>query len=376
MRARPSRQPLRALGLASLLAAGTPAWAQVLVGQTTGVTGISAAAVKETGAGAALWIDAVNAKGGVNGQRIEVITLDDKSEPALAAANARTLIEQRKVVALFLTRGTPTNEAILPVLDEHGVALIGPSTGAMVLHKPVQPHVFNVRTPYQVEAERAIAQLASMGISRIGVLQTDDSFGHDAMQGAQRGLDAGHLKPSLVQVFPRFKPDFSGIAAEVAAKDLQAVMVLGSGSAVQAAVKAIRQAGSRAQVLALSNTASGGFVKGLGPDARGVMVTQVFPSERGLGVPMVRQASELLHAKKPAAALTPAMLEGFAAAKVLVEALQRAGRNPTRDGVQHALETMSHFDLGGLAVGYGPADHTGLELSDLSIVGADGRFQR
>ena len=359
-----------------LLLASTQLSAQIIVGQTTGFSGISAASVKETSAGAALWLDAVNAKGGVNGQKIELIALDDKSDPKLAAENARTLIEKRKVIALFLTRGTPTNEAIIPILDELGVPLIAPSTGAMVLHKPVKKHVFNVRTPYQTETEKAIPQLVAMGISRIGVLQTDDSFGRDAILGAERGFANTKLKPVFVDVFDRNKPDFGPAAARVVKENLQAVLVLGSGSAVGKAMVAIRAAGSKATLVSLSNTASGGFVKDLGDNARGTMVTQVFPSERALSMPIVKEANDLLRANKSTVELSPAMLEGYASAKVLVEALRRAGKKPTADGVQRALEEMSRFDLGGIELGFSPTDHTGLESSDLSIVGANGRFQR
>ena len=366
---------LRALAVASVSLLAFPACAQIRVGQTTGFTGVSAAAVKETSAGAALWLDAVNARGGVNGQRIELISLDDRSDPKIAAANARTLIEQQQVVALFLSRGTPTTEAVIPILDQLGVALIAPSTGAMVLHTPTKLHVFNVRTPYQLEAAKAIPQLASMGITRVGVLQTNDDFGRDTLLGAQRGFAASKLQPVFIEPFERTKPDFTAIAARVARDNVQAVLVLGSGSAVEAAMKAVRAAGSKAQLVALSNTASAGLVTNLGVNARGLIVTQVFPSERSMATPMVKQANDLLQAKSQGAQLSPAMLEGFAAAKVLVEALRRAGKGPTSSSVQHALEDL-HFDLGGIAIAYGPGHHSGLESSALSIIDANGRFQR
>jgi branched-chain amino acid transport system substrate-binding protein len=70
------------------------------------------------------------------------------------------------------------------------------------------------------------------------------------------------------------------------------------------------------------------------------------------------------------------MLEGYAAAKVLVEALRRAGPNPTRAKVLAALEGLQKFDLGGFDISFGPDDHTGMEYSDLSIVGSDGKFKR
>jgi ABC-type branched-subunit amino acid transport system substrate-binding protein len=74
--------------------------------------------------------------------------------------------------------------------------------------------------------------------------------------------------------------------------------------------------------------------------------------------------------------VTPAMLEGYAAAKVLVVALRRAGASPTRLRIQQALDAMSKVDLGGLELSFSPTDHTGLEFVDLSIIGADGRFRR
>jgi branched-chain amino acid transport system substrate-binding protein len=89
----------------------------------------------------------------------------------------------------------------------------------------------------------------------------------------------------------------------------------------------------------------------------------------------VKEASDLAQ-KKGLAEITPAMLEGYAGAKVLVEGLRRAGANPTRARLQQALEGLHRFDIGGLEVTYGPADHTGLDFADLSIIGPDGKFRR
>ena len=135
------------------LCATTTLRAQLLIGQTAGFTGSVAASIKETADGARLWIDAVNAKGGVNGQKIELVQMDEKFDPKLTLVNATKLVEEKKVLALFLTRGTPHNEGIIPLLEKEGVPLIAPSTGAMSLHKPVHKQVFNVRATYQREAE-------------------------------------------------------------------------------------------------------------------------------------------------------------------------------------------------------------------------------
>ena len=363
-----------------LLLALCSAWAaqaQWLIGQTAGHTGAVAATVNEATAGAQLYFDAVNQRGGIAGKPIELVSLDDKFEPKLAAQNARKLIGDG-AIALFLTRGTPHNEAILPLLAEAKVPLVGPSTGAMLLHQPVNRWVFNVRATYQREAERLVRHLMQFGVQRLGIVQVADSFGEDAVVGALRGLDKGR-KPVVHATYDRSKPDFSAIVPKLVQADVQAVLFIGSGTAVVDGMKGLRAAGSRAQLLTLSNNASAGFVKALGADARGVIVSQVLPPERSMASPLVKEATDLAAARgSTAPPITPALLEGFASAKVLVEGLKRAVVAGKINGssLQRALEGLQRFDIGGLEVSYSPSDHTGLDYADLSIIDAEGRFKR
>jgi ABC-type branched-subunit amino acid transport system substrate-binding protein len=361
---------------AALLAlAGMGASAQILIGQTTGMTGSVAAGVNETIAGSQLVIDAANAQGGIHGEKIEVLRMDDAFDVKRASENARVLIEEKKVLALFMSRGTPHSQAIIPWLDKNEVALIGPSTGAMVLHKPLQKHVFNVRATYQREAEKAVQHLLTIGLTRIAVVYVTDSFGKDALEGAMTGFAKGKATPTVTVPADRDKPDYATIVPAVKDANAQAVLWIGSGVAVVDGIKALRAAGSAAQVVTLSNNASSGFIKQLGGASSGVIVTQVFPNERSLGQPMVKEALALAKAKGQTE-LSPAALEGFAAAKVLVEALRRAGPKPTRAKLLAALESLKGYDLGGgLEVSYSPQDHSGIDFADLSII-SDGRFKR
>jgi branched-chain amino acid transport system substrate-binding protein len=96
----------------------------ILIGQTVGLTGQIAGAVKEMNEGAHAYIANVNQSGGVFGRRIQIRTLDDKFDPALAAVNAEILVKSDHVFALFQNRGTPHTEAILPILLANGVPLI------------------------------------------------------------------------------------------------------------------------------------------------------------------------------------------------------------------------------------------------------------
>ena len=361
--------------LALWLATPAAAWAQIRIGQPSGFTGAVAAGVKENTEGARLYLDAVNAKGGINGQKVELVSVDDQFDPKKTVVAATELLDKQGVVALFLNRGTPHAEALLPLLAERKVPLVAPSTGAMVLHQPVNPWVFNVRAPYQREAARAVEHLAGLGISRMVVLQTDDSFGADAALGANAGFDKVGQKPLWLEKFPRDKPDFTALAQKVRQSDAQAVLFLGSAGSVATGTRALREAGSKAQVVTLSNNASEGFIKLLGEHARGVIVTQVFPHERSVAYALTKEAMDLARTKG-LPGVSPAMMEGFAAAKVLVEGLRRAGPNPTGPKLRDALEGLKSFDLGGLTLGYSPTDHSGMDFTDLAIIDASGKFRR
>ncbi len=367
--------PRRAAAGALALALAFPATAQIVIGQSAAFTGPVSAGVQETTAGAKLYFDAINAAGGINGKTIELVSLDDKFDPKLAGENARKLIVESRAMALFLSRGTPHTQAMLPALVEFKVPLVGPSTGAMALHKPVHPYVFNVRATYQRETERAVKHLSLIGMDRIAVWHVDDAFGADAAAGAAIGFADVKKQPLLLEKFDRNKPDFSAIAPQLAKAEAQAVVFIGTAAAVVEGTKAIRAAGSRAQIVTLSNNASGGFIKQMADNARGVIVTQVFPYERSLAAPIVKEAVDLAVAKGQEG-VSPAMMEGFASAKVLVAALRKAGPNPTREKLLAALNSLQKLDIGGMEVNFSPGDHTGLVFADLSIIGPDGKFRR
>lgn len=369
-------QLIRAVGLIVMsLLVGPIAHAQIVIGQTSGFTGPASTGVKENTDGAKLWFDHINRQGGVHGQKIELVSLDDKFQPGLAAVNAKRLITEFRAVALFLNRGTAHSEAIRPLLEEHEVPLVAPSTGAMVLHRPVNRWIFNVRPSYARETEKTVLLLSSMGLKRIALVHVNDSAGLDGATGALKGFEGSRLKPITVLTFDRDKPDFKEIVSQVVRYDAQAVLLLGSAGAVADGIQALRSAGSKAQVVTISNNASDGFIKLLGPNARGTIVSQVFPHERSSAKPFVKQALDLASVKGHRA-VTPAMLEGFAGAKVLVEGLLRAGPKPSGKQLRDALEGMRRIDIGGLDLGYSADDHTGLEYTDLSIIGATGAFER
>lgn len=350
--------------------------AQIRIGQTSGFTGAVSASVNEINAGAKLYLDYVNEEGGIGGQKIELVSLDDMFQVNLAEANAKQLIADPRVVALFLNRGTPHAQKLLPLLEAGKIPLIAPSTGAMVLHEPVQPYVYNVRATYQREADKVIRHMGMGGFERVAVLYVDDAFGEDAVRGALKVFQQVGKQPALTERIDRMKPDYTKAAALIAEKKPLGVLIVGSQDSVAAGVRAIRAAGSKATIATLSNNAAQGFVTKLGEFAEGVIVSQVFPSERKLSVPMIAEAARLAASHK--VKLSPAMMEGYAGAKVLVEALRKAlkdSKEISRASLKKALDSL-HVDIGGLEVKFSPKDHTGLDYADLSYIGGDASFRR
>ncbi len=368
----------RWVGLAVWLVAcigmdGAVAQSPLRIGMVAGFTGPVAGLVQESAEGARLYFDAVNAQGGIKGQTIELVTQDDKYDPATAAAAAKSLASQG-VLALMLSRGTGPTEMMLPVLKENRLPLFAPATGAISLQEPAHPYVFHLRASYQKEAERAVKHLAGIGVKRITIVQVNDAFGNDAGKGAIKGLDDLKLRALSHLRFDRNRPDLAPTMQAIAKAGIEAVVLIGPAYAVVEGINALRAAGSTAHVATLSNNASADFVKALGENAHGVIVTQLFPYERSTANLMVREALSL--AKSAGRnELTSAHIEGFAAAKLVVEAIKRTGKDVNRDALVKALDG-ARIDLGGLQVHYSEKDHAGLEFADVSIIGIDGKFKR
>jgi ABC-type branched-subunit amino acid transport system substrate-binding protein len=243
----------------------------------------------------------------------------------------------------------------------------------------VNPWVYNVRANYQREAETVTRHLGLAGLDKIAIFYQKDSFGEDAIQGVYKIFKDARQVPTFVQGLDRDKPEYQEMIPKLLALKPLSVIIIASPSSVIEGVRVLRAAGILSTIATLSNNASSGFAKALGENGRGVIVSQVFPSERRLALPMIASAARLAAAQNPAPTLTPALIEGFAAARVLVAGLKRAAKDNktiTRTNLQRALDTFSRVDIGGLEVSFSPTDHTGLDFADLSILSEGGEFRR
>lgn len=364
------------LGWAAPHAAAEPGISKgaIRIGQSAGVTGPVAGSVKEQIAGAQLYLKHVNDAGGVYGRRIELLTYDDGFDAKRTPGNVKKLIGEDNVFALFMIRGTPQNESVLPIVAAEKVPLVAPLTGAITMHRPLNRYVFNVRAKYQDEVARAVNHLATSGITRIGIFHADDAFGNDVLEGYMNALAGRGLAQTGTANYPRPMGDISKGVADMVKAQPQAVLVAASGLEAAKIIRELRKAGSTAQFVTLSNNAAESFIKDLGEDGHGVIITQVVP---GMNASQMTLASEFRSmARQQNVSVSNAGMEGFMSAKVLVEGLRRAGPEPTREKLVSALEGLRDYDLGGISISYSPTRHTGSGFVEMSIVSASGKLIR
>ncbi len=347
----------------------------LLIGQSAALTGPAQALGQEMRLGAQLYFDQVNASGGIHGRKLQLISLDDGYEPERAAANTRKLIDEDKVLALFAYVGTPTSAAALPLFSEARVPFIGAFTGAELLRTPFNRYVFNVRASYFDETEKIVEHLTTTGIRRIAVFYQNDAYGKAGLAGMERALGKRKLAIAASATVERNAVEVAAASRSIHAANPDAVVMISAYKSVAAFVRAMKAAGSTAQFHNVSFVGSKPLAAELGADGIGVAVTQVVPFPWSGMLPVTREYAELMK-KAGQSDLSFTSLEGYIAARVLVEGLRRAGREVSREKLIAALEGMSNTDIGGFNINFSPSNHNGSTLVDLTIIGKNGKFMR
>lgn len=366
-------------GLAAVLLAGaaTLAMAQeaIRLGQTLPLSGPLAELGVEYRDGALAAFRAANAKGGIHGRRIELVTLDDGYVVERTRENARKLLDEHRVLAFFGLFGTANVAAVQPLIDEHDVPSVAPYTGADDLRK-FHRNVFWVRASYGDETEKIVEQLVSVGIKRIAVFYQGDAFGESGLGGVERALERRGLKVAAKAPYDKTTLDVAPAVRTIAAADPQAVVLISPYKASAAFIRALKQSGRSPLLFALSVVGVKALTAELGADAAGVAISQVVPFPYSSANPAVRDLQRLPAELQPPSGITYTTLEGFLAGRVMLEALRRAGPQPTREKLVAALESLRDFDAGGFSVSYGPNDHLGSQFTEVTIIGKSGKLMR
>jgi branched-chain amino acid transport system substrate-binding protein len=345
---------------------------QLVLGQSAALSGPAAQLGIQFRAGANLYFERINASGGIHGTGIELKTLDDGYEPERCAANTTRFVDEG-VFALFGYIGTPTSMAALPLVSKHKVPFFAPFTGARGLREPFNPHVFHVRASYFDETEHIVNQLHAVGMKRIAVFYQNDSYGQAGLEGVVRALSARGAKPVATGTVERNTVDVAAAVDAIVAERPDGIVQISAYHSCAAFVRAARRSGSAAQFCNVSFVGTSALAQELGPDARGVVVSQVMPYPFAAKTALV---GEFIRAATGRVDMNYSSLEGYVAAKVLVEGLRRAGPHPSREMLVAGLERLHEYDAGGFFVNFSAAKHTGSSYVDLTILTGDGRVRQ
>jgi branched-chain amino acid transport system substrate-binding protein len=348
---------------------------KIVLGQAAVFTGPAAQLGIQMRNGIKAYFDYVNEKGGVHGRRLELVTEDDRYEPAVAPSASKKLIEEHKVFALLGYVGTPTGVAHLPVISQAKVPLVGMFTGAEALRVPFNRYVFHVRASYYDETEKIVEQVVSTGGRKLAVFYQNDAYGEAGRKGTELALTKRTMKIHSSGTVERNTLKVEQAVNAINASEPDAIVMVGAYAACAEFIKQMRKAGSGATFYNVSFVGSKALADALGAEGSGVAISQVVPFPWGTAVPVVKEYQQLA-SKGGLTDYNFSAMEGFLTAKVMVEALRRAGKNPTREGLVEAMERMQDVDLGGFYVGYSPKNHAGSKFVDLTIIGRNGKFLR
>lgn len=350
---------------------------EIVLGQSLGLTGPLAQLAPDIVNGAKAYFDAVNARGGIFGRQIRLVTLDDGYKPANTLKTARQLIEDDKVFALLNLTGTDNVVGILPLLEKEKppVPLFAPFTGADVVRVPMLPHVFHVRAGYADETEKLVQHLTTVGVQRIGVLWINNGFGKEGLAGVEKAMLKRGLK---LYANAAIQPDASDVDKAVAAlydTRPEVIIMITTGVPTVAFIKAYNKARKGMRFYALSVMGTQATLRALGSDGVGVVVTSVVPFPWSQSNPV---ANEYRSAMKAAGYDNLSFLgfESYINAKVLAEGLRSAGKDLTRTKFVNALEQMKLLNLGGFQIGFSKASHQGSRFVELTIIAPGEKFTK
>jgi ABC-type branched-subunit amino acid transport system substrate-binding protein len=346
----------------------------VVLGQSAALTGSSNQIGLEMRDGALAYFDYINGKGGVDGRKIILKTLDDGFKSEQAEKNTKELIRDNGTFALFGYVGTPSALAALPLVEKDDVPFFAPLTGAESLHNPRNHNVFNIRSGYSNEMDKIVENLEGMGVKKIAVLYPNDAYGKAGLAAAEQALARRKLAVTGSATVERSSTDVSAAVAKMRALQPQAVIIISAYTSSAAFIRAMRKdAISLPYFWNISSVGGQALAATLGAEARGVMISQVMPSPWNPKLALVKEYTRL-YLNKPGRQPGFVSLEGFIAAKAFVEGLQRTGPNLTRHGFVKAIESMHSVDLGGYVLKFGPTEHEASDFVDLTVIRNDGTF--
>jgi branched-chain amino acid transport system substrate-binding protein len=353
----------------------SPVTDEIVIGQTLGLQGGKNKHSSDVLEGIMLHFDQINKQGGIRGRRIALKVLDDDNKPALAEANARTLVEKDKVLLLFgSVEGGPSG-AVMKIASEFNVPLFGPIAGSPTLRTPHNPLVFPVRAEHKEEFRVILQHALTLGLKRVGFIRSASDVGEKHLANVQKL--STETKMQFVADLP-FKAEVSDTEIDamvelLASQKVDVVFNHGNAQVYERLIRKTR-AKNMSTVFYGVNSGSTQLAKQLGKLATGMGFTQVVPSPTSPKTQLARIFLTQYQKNHPGKTPTYSTLEGYITAWALTQGLEKAGSRPSRASFLNGLRN-AELDLAGIKVIYRPGQHIGMSFTDLAVVDQQGVFR-
>jgi len=337
---------------------------EILIGSCSALEGPSRSLGLETVAGAKAYLSLINNAGGVNGRKLKLFAYDDSYDPAKTQACFDRLISE-KVFTLGFFVGTPTAVKYVPMAEGAKIPVVGLFTGAQTLYTPLRHWIVNVRVSYYDETREQIDGVwDKLGSRKIAVIYPEDAFGAAVLAGVTEALKAKGAEPVKVASYERQTANVGGAIDTVRGAHPDAVVVVGPPNTVAPILKQSHAKGWKPLFLTVSFVGTDELISQAGSDAEGTVITQVVPPYYLTDLKTVALYRRTLSKYAPGAQPNFVSLEGFVDAMVMVEGLRRAGKELTREGLIHGIESIHEMDLGlgpQLKLNYSAKYHQGFD---------------
>jgi branched-chain amino acid transport system substrate-binding protein len=354
-------------GLLALLGVGDQAEAQVKIGAVLSVTGPASFLGDPEKKTLEMYVDDINAKGGVNGQKLQLIIYDDGGDANAARTFATRLVEEDKIVAMVGGSTTGATLAMIPVFEEAQIPFIS-LAGAIQIVQPTRKWVFKTPHTDKMACEKIFVDLKRRNLTTIALISGADAFGKSMRDqcvavAPQSGITIAHEET----YGPRdsdMTPQLTNIRNKAAVK---AVVNPGFGQGPAIVTRNYRQLGIDLPLYQSHGVASKQFIDLSGPAADGVRLpaaallvaeklTDSDPQKK-VAVNYSRKYQE--KTGQPVSTFGGHAYDGL---MILVEAMQRA-KGTDKAKIRDEIEkTKGYVGTGGV-VTMSPTDHMGLDLS-------------
>ncbi|MFS2208288.1 ABC transporter substrate-binding protein [Variovorax sp. Varisp36] len=351
--------------------------ANLVVGQVGPLSGPEAGQGRAYGDGMELYFTHVNKSGGMNGNQFVLVRKDDGSRHEDTVSLTKELLTQAKPLVLSGYFGNNNISALLAsnILQQEGIALVGYRSWEI---RAETPYVYNVRAGLRDEITKLTEHLATIGITRLGLFYEGGPNNSNLMAAID---EATKKAKARIIVQAAYQPGANSIgkaANEFLQAQPQAVLLITSGATAANFIEQYRAIGGGAQIFSHSGSDIEQMAKRLSKEQlQGVVIAQVTPSPYTIASKVTKEFNDLVaQTGKPDVPVSFSMMEGFIAAKVIVEAVRRQGRAPTREGTAAALDAMDNYDVGGYLLSFKPGMRTGSHRVELSIVSGAGKIRQ